>query len=543
MPNNNMMQAWGNVGEGIGQIAGGQSNSLARALLLKQFSSDESYKSKVKIEALKTGYGVQENNLGEPEPTDPNMSQQEFSIALEGYQKSKKQRMDMMVVAGNTILKINEHWEKLAKDASPEQKRRIAKMQAANLNQEKLQGIVNPFYQAGYNFEEDLQNNLTFKDNLVEGLGQLLIQARDGSENAVIQIKSISALYPDIVKDFGLDPKWSREEMADQLMSPEAKFKMKAKNEAYLKQQAVNIEKQGQKDVIDYRIAKERPKTEVELTRDALDSSSPTSQQSLDILNEITSRKSRIARASGEGVTEARLSLVDVEGTARAIVTGRETIENVKNTFGLPVQEAVRKKVLALDPNFNFLQPRVTLVGVRSSIQQQQKNRGMMGSFVGNIGKQVQRISEIYSDIVSRVGIRALDLPKREMMRSIVGSGNENVIQAYMKEISAEIAKLSQGSAASIAQLPESNRQEWERIHDPNLSLRELLKILNETNEMANMRLQSVDEEIEETLKVLDNVRETKRPDTKNQQIEQKGSLLPETKGNPENDPLGLRRR
>lgn len=134
-----------------------------------------------------------------------------------------------------------------------------------------------------------------------------------------------------------------------------------------------------------------------------------------------------------------------------------------------------------------------------SSLQFQQKNRGMMGSFVTNINGQVSKIEKISKDIVSRVGIRALDLPRRELVTRFVGSGQERVLESYLKEVSAEIAKLSQGSAASIAQLPEGNRESWERIHDPNLSFRELLKVLEGTREQANIRLQSVDNEISET--------------------------------------------
>jgi DNA primase catalytic subunit len=138
----------------------------------------------------------------------------------------------------------------------------------------------------------------------------------------------------------------------------------------------------------------------------------------------------------------------------------------------------------------------------------QQKQRGMMGSFVNNINRQVDKITTMSEDIVSRVGARALDLPLRELNVRFKGSGNERVFEAYMKEISAEIQKLSQGSTASIAQLPEQNRLEWEKIHDVNLSMNELKKVLAGTKEMANMRIGSVNDEIAYTLNKLGNVPE-----------------------------------
>lgn len=237
-------------------------------------------------------------------------------------------------------------------------------------------------------------------------------------------------------------------------------------------------------------------------------------EEAKNILAAMADAEIAAARAKGEASTAGKIEglkgVMDIEGTAKAVLEGRETIENVKNTFGVPIQETVRQKVLEQEPDFNFVQPRAIVKSLNSSLMQQQKNRGMMGSFVKNINDQVDRLSQIGNDIIGRVGVRALDLPIRELKTRFVGSGNERVFEAYMKEISAEIAKLSQGSAASIAQLPEENRKEWERIHDPNLSMRELITILNGTKEMANIRLQSVQSEIDYTVDKLSDVRSRK---------------------------------
>jgi len=137
----------------------------------------------------------------------------------------------------------------------------------------------------------------------------------------------------------------------------------------------------------------------------------------------------------------------------------------------------------------------------------QYKRRGAMGSFVSNLNKQMSKVQTRMEDIKSRVGLRALDLPWRELRTRFVGSGHENVLTGYMKEISAEISKLSQGATASVAQLSDTQQKEWDKIHDPNLSLKELLIVLEGTREMANMRLESVDEEITSTMEQLDNIR------------------------------------
>lgn len=237
-----------------------------------------------------------------------------------------------------------------------------------------------------------------------------------------------------------------------------------------------------------------------ELTRRALKGD----EEAKAILESLQEQKVAVAKAG----IEAKFEGMDFPATARSILDGRETIEHVKNVFGVAVQEKVRALVLAEDPEFNFIKPRIKLVAIKQSLGMQQKQRGAMGSFVKNINKQLKRVEEITTDVISRVGLRALDLPIRELNIRFKGSGHEKALDAYLKEISAEIAKLSQGSAQSIAMLAEDNRKEWEKIHDPSLSFKQLKIILDETGKMANMRLESVDEEMEETLNMLDNIRE-----------------------------------
>ena len=211
--------------------------------------------------------------------------------------------------------------------------------------------------------------------------------------------------------------------------------------------------------------------------------------------------------ATTQGKLKGLFEAMDGEGAAKAIIAGKETLNNVRNTFGVPIQEMVRKRVLELEPEFNFVQPRAIEKSLSASLVQQQKNRGSMGSFVQNIGGQLDKVDEIMTDIIKRTGVRYIDLPWREIHTKAVGSGHEKVLEAYMKEISVEIFKLSQGSTASVALLPEAGRQEWEAIHDVNLSYPELKKVLVGTRDMANIRLKSVNDEIKATVSNLSNVR------------------------------------
>jgi hypothetical protein len=198
--------------------------------------------------------------------------------------------------------------------------------------------------------------------------------------------------------------------------------------------------------------------------------------------------------------------MFDAEGIAKSIVDGRLTIEKVPNVFGVPLRAYVRTKVLEQVPDFNFNLPEARLKAVGGVLTQLTKQRGAMGSFVKNMTDQVTRVNTIMEDIVSRVNLRAIDLPKRELLKSLKGSGNEAIIEAYMAEISNEIGKISTGSSQSIRELSTEAQARWNKIHDPNLSFKELSKILTETQHMGQIRLDSVDNEIFETESMLKDV-------------------------------------
>ncbi len=140
------------------------------------------------------------------------------------------------------------------------------------------------------------------------------------------------------------------------------------------------------------------------------------------------------------------------------------------------------------------------------SVRNQEKIRGMMGGFVRNMDKQIVRVDDLFGKIVQRVGVRAMDYPLREIKTRAIGSGNEAIIEAYLLEISNEIGKLSTGSAASIQELSKEAQVKWAKIHDPNLSPREIKKILTETRHMGQLRLDSSDEEIKKTLNDMKNI-------------------------------------
>lgn len=132
------------------------------------------------------------------------------------------------------------------------------------------------------------------------------------------------------------------------------------------------------------------------------------------------------------------------------------------------------------------------------SIKKQQTQLNAAGNFARNLIKQVDYAETLFQGL-SRTDARLLNVPLRELKTKLAGSGLESAYQMFIKEISAEALKLSMGSQASIAQIPEGNRQEWERVHDINLPLSEMRKVLQATKQAATIRIQSIEDEKNET--------------------------------------------
>lgn len=124
------------------------------------------------------------------------------------------------------------------------------------------------------------------------------------------------------------------------------------------------------------------------------------------------------------------------------------------------------------------------------SLKNMAKQEAPMDAFVGNINKQIAKVKQLY-DNNDRTGLRMLDLPVRELKTRALGSGEEAVKASYLLEISNEIGKLSSGASASVQQLSDSAKEDWKKVHDVNLSMKDIMTIVNATRDQANMRMES----------------------------------------------------
>ncbi len=253
--------------------------------------------------------------------------------------------------------------------------------------------------------------------------------------------------------------------------------------------------------------ARKGPKTTTDLIRGELRKKFGREPDEKEIL-ERTAEFNAISAGQKAGASEqAKLDTqkgmvtdADVANYAKYVATSGEFPPEFNRLFRLPqVQLETMKRVTALlnEQGFDGADRAVQAAAYKAgkvALNFQEKQLGSARSFALNIEGQAKRVEEIMSDVISRVGVRAIDLPVRELKTRFAGSGQERVLESYLMEISREIGKLSTGSQASIAELSVEAQKKWDKIHDPNLSLKELKEVLNATKEQAGIRIKSMDD-------------------------------------------------
>jgi len=136
----------------------------------------------------------------------------------------------------------------------------------------------------------------------------------------------------------------------------------------------------------------------------------------------------------------------------------------------------------------------------KASISQQQKQVGAMGSFVKNMGAQISRVDQLAKEL-STFDTRLLNIPLRAVRGRVVGSPQQAKYDMYLAEIESEIGKLATGSAGSVSELSVGAQEKWAKIHDKNLSIKDMQSLLKETKHAGELRMKSVQEQLEETRK------------------------------------------
>jgi hypothetical protein len=125
-----------------------------------------------------------------------------------------------------------------------------------------------------------------------------------------------------------------------------------------------------------------------------------------------------------------------------------------------------------------------------------------MGSFTANMDLQINRITEL-SQGLKTFDTRLLNIPLRAVRGKIIGTPLQSQYDLLLAEIEREAAKLATGSTASVAELSATAQNRFDELHDKNLAVKDMLKVLQETSHLAKMRYKSVNDQLARTRKKL----------------------------------------
>lgn len=227
----------------------------------------------------------------------------------------------------------------------------------------------------------------------------------------------------------------------------------------------------------------------------------------------VISRGKKGESGSGGGVPEAD----EVTAWADAVSTGRANLSDI------PARGSIRTKVIKMIEGrggADYAGAKAENSAYSSSLAQQQKQVGSMGSFVKNLSAQIDRVGQIGAEL-NTFDSRILNVPLRAARARIAGSPLQAKYDMYLAEIESEIGKLSTGSTGSVAELSQGAQERWAKIHDKNLSIKDMLQLLKETKHAGELRMKSVKDQIDET------------------RAERKGKVGG-NKGSGKKDPLGI---
>ncbi len=190
------------------------------------------------------------------------------------------------------------------------------------------------------------------------------------------------------------------------------------------------------------------------------------------------------ATAWASAVREGRANLQDVPARGK-------TRDQVVKILEAEAQGTGGQKV-------DYVANRADNQGYASAINFQQKQLSSIGSFVKNMDMQVDKVEKLANDLKT-FDSRILNLPLRAWRGKIAGSKEQAKYDMYLTEIENEIGKLASGSASSISELSVGAQEKWARIHDKNLSTKDMISLLRETAQAGKLRMKSVEDQLKET--------------------------------------------
>jgi len=123
----------------------------------------------------------------------------------------------------------------------------------------------------------------------------------------------------------------------------------------------------------------------------------------------------------------------------------------------------------------------------------------MMQSFMNQLPYQTAKLEELLGKI-ERVDARLLNKPLVYAQRDVIGTPNEAALALILKELSTEITKIASGASGSVAEPSIYAQEKWDKIHDPNLPIESLRRVIEESTGLAKARMESAESARQELL-------------------------------------------
>lgn len=216
--------------------------------------------------------------------------------------------------------------------------------------------------------------------------------------------------------------------------------------------------------------------------------------------------------AHGAGGWEA--SDEDVRAAARAVLEKRRTLGSVEARGGLRtrVQAEVERlsRAEGMEP-INYNADETDAKSARASQVFTTKQMDATESFLRTIDNNIGQLEDHIKQFASRHGMdenRVLNMGIRAFNEKLIGDADFNIYDMLTSAISTENAKLQAGGAQSVAQVAEGMRTDMGRIHDKNLPVSEMLKLMRATRREGENRKRAISDQLETTR---ERSRETRR--------------------------------
>lgn len=144
---------------------------------------------------------------------------------------------------------------------------------------------------------------------------------------------------------------------------------------------------------------------------------------------------------------------------------------------------------------------KATFEADKKSLGVQTKALDASKSFIKTIDNNINQLEGHIAQMAKSMNMdrnRLLNMGTREFNKKLIGNSNINIYDMLVAAISTENAKLQAGGAGSVAQVAEGARAEMAKIHDNNLPVSEMLKLMKATRQEGGNRIKGIGDTVKE---------------------------------------------